>query len=162
MELESETTTFNILFVCTGNTCRSPLAQVATEEFIRRRSWKNVAVASAGVGAVDGSPASPNAVSAATERGYPLHDHVARLLTASMVEWADIVLGMTPSHLHVVDEMGGAGKSALLTAFIPGDGAGQPVPDPFGTDQESYREVLSHIEAAVESLLDELEPLISP
>jgi protein-tyrosine-phosphatase len=69
---------------------------------------------------------------------------------------------MGPSHMHVVRELGGAEKVSFVTEFLDGDGYAQPVADPFGGDQEHYREAFVQLEAAVTGLLDRLEPILSP
>src|SRR5690606_14203652 len=74
----STPTTYNLLFVCTGNTCRSPLAEAVARREIARRGWHNVAVRSAGVAAEPGSPATEEAVIAAAELGLDLSQHRSR------------------------------------------------------------------------------------
>ncbi len=155
-------TTYNLLFVCTGNTCRSPLAAAVARSALERRGWKHVAVQSAGLGALDGSPAAGNAVAVASEAGLDLAGHEAQALTPELVEWADLILGMGPSHLIGVAELGGADKVALVTDFLDGPELGQPIPDPFGADVQTYRRTLAQIERAVEGVLQRLEPILAP
>jgi protein-tyrosine-phosphatase len=154
--------TYNLLFVCTGNTCRSPMAAAAARSALARRGWQHVAVASAGVGALDGSPAAENAVIAGRELGLDLTGHHAQALTPELVEWADLILGMSPTHLLGVAELGGASKVALITDFLDGPDLGQPIQDPFGGDVQTYRRTLGQIERAVEGVLQRLEPILAP
>src|SRR4051794_7273086 len=93
------TTTFNLLFVCTGNTCRSPMAEAIARAELERRGWSNVRVASAGLAAAAGEPATREAVVVAARRGLDLGGHRARQLSAEIIGWADLVLGMSSSHL---------------------------------------------------------------
>src|SRR5215207_8062517 len=79
------TTVFRILFVCTGNTCRSPLAEAIARAEIERRGWKNVEVASAGLSAAEGSPATAEAVAVAGRAGIGLEGHRSRPLSPGMV-----------------------------------------------------------------------------
>jgi protein-tyrosine-phosphatase len=155
-------TTYNLLFVCSGNTCRSPMAEAIARALLRERGWAHVDVASAGTGAVTGSSASPEAVEVARERGLILDAHTSQPLTPELIGWADLVLAMGTSHMYVIRELGGAGKVSLVTDFVDGDGHGLPVADPFGGDEEQYRAAFSQIEDAVEGLLDRLEPILSP
>ena len=155
-------TTYNLLFVCSGNTCRSPMAEAIARGLLRERGWQHVDVASAGTGAVAGAAASPEAVEVSRARGLELDAHASRPLTAELVQWADLVLVMGTSHMHVVRELGGGDKVSLVTEFVEGEGYAQPVADPFGGDHEHYREAFDQIEAAVTGLLDRLEPILSP
>src|SRR5215207_8840018 len=108
------TTTFNILFVCTGNTCRSPLAEGIARDELQRRGWANVEVASAGLAAHAGAAASEFAVSVAERHGVSLDAHRSRSITPELVEWADLVLAMGPSHVGGVRRYGGAEKVLTL------------------------------------------------
>lgn len=157
-----EGTTYNLLFVCSGNTCRSPMAEAITRGLLRERGWTHVDVASAGTGAISGAAASPEAVEVAREHGLQLDTHASQPLTSELIAWADLVLVMGTSHIHAVRELGGGEKVSLVTAFVEGEGYAQPVADPFGGDQEHYREAFEQIEAAVGGLLDRLEPILSP
>lgn len=163
---ESEPTTYNLLFVCSGNTCRSPMAEAIAQEELRRRDWSHVTVASAGTaahaGVPAGVPASANAVEVAAEHGLELAHHRARPLTPDLIGWADLILAMSPSHLVVVGELGGGEKAALVTDFVDGPGAGATIEDPFGSDCDAYRRAFDQIGEAVRHLLQRLEPILSP
>jgi len=88
-----------ILVVCTGNICRSPIAEgILREELQRRLGGDAPDVISAGVSGWDGSPATPEAVEAATERGADISGHVARRLSRKDIERADLILCMAGEH----------------------------------------------------------------
>jgi len=160
---ESEPTTYNILFVCTGNTCRSPMAEVIMRRKLEERRWENVATGSAGIAAVVGEPAAGNAITVANDEGLNLEGHGARLLTHDLVDWADLILVMSPSHLKGVELMGGGQKTALVTEFEEGAASqGEPVEDPFGASLDAYRRTFRRLEEAISAVLDKIEPIIAP
>lgn len=158
-----ETTTYNLLFVCTGNTCRSPLAEVLARRELARRGWGHVSVASAGTNAAAGAPASAEALAVAARRGLDLGYHRSRPLTPDAVRWADLVLAMGPSHRASVQRLGGDDKVALLTDFAAGaDGIGHAVADPFGGSEAVYEETARELEALIAASLDRLAPILHP
>lgn len=145
-----------LLFVCSGNTCRSPLAERVARRAARERGLDGLEVRSAGTFAGRGAPASSGAVLAARRRGLDLSGHRSTPLGPDQVEWADLVLVMTHAHRRVADDIGGEGKSALVTEYLP-DGHpehGREVGDPAGGDVERYVDVLELLETAVGGVLD--------
>jgi protein-tyrosine-phosphatase len=126
---------FRLLFVCTGNTCRSPLAEVIARRRMADLGWHHVEVRSAGVGAWDGGPASSGSLAAAARHDADLSAHRSSRVTPELLEWADIVLAMSPSHVMHLVEMGAKSKAELLTTFAAeADPCGVPdfVSDPVG------------------------------
>jgi protein-tyrosine-phosphatase len=155
-------TTYNLLFVCTGNTCRSPMAEAVARHRIRQSGWTHVEARSAGVAARPGLHASEGALLVSGEAGLSLAGHRSQPLTPDLVDWADLILAMGPAHLEAIEELGGGEKAALLTGFLEGDDAGRPIADPFGYDIEPYRIAFAQIDDAVTALLRKLEPILSP
>lgn len=156
---------FRILFVCTGNTCRSPMAEAVARRLLEERGWSHVEVASAGASTLTGLPVSEGAMKAAASEGIDLSDHGSAQLTRERVEEADLILAMTPSNLSAAEALGGEEKSALLGGFAAGEeegGAAWAVPDPFGGDEAIYRETFESLERLVRKALDRLTPELSP
>src|SRR5881394_3423638 len=89
-----------ILFVCTGNVCRSPMAEGLFRHAVKGRG--DYRVLSAGVGAIDGQAPSPNAVRAMRELGIDISSQRSRMLTGELVGQADYIFGMTHSHVDSV------------------------------------------------------------
>ena len=147
-----------LLFVCTGNTCRSPMAASLARRLADERGLADLVIESAGTGAHDGTTASDGALLVSMEQGDDLNDHRARTLTARMVADADLILTMGERHLSRVRELGGAAKSYRLTDFATHGGAARDVGDPFGGDLETYRATREELEQAVRRVLERLAP----
>jgi protein arginine phosphatase len=122
----------SVLFVCTGNTCRSPFA-----EAVARLEGHDAE--SAGLGAHPGDQPPEDAIVVAHELGYDLSSHRARCLTEEMLERADIVVGMTAAHVAAV----GGGARLLGQADLD---------DPIGRGRDAYRRVYAQIETDVRKL----------
>jgi protein-tyrosine-phosphatase len=138
------------------------MAMAITEAAVQARGWTHVSVASAGVAAGPATPASLPAIEVVKEHGLDLGTHRSQQLTTDLVEWADLILVMSPSHLFSVSDLGGAEKVALLTDFVEGEGLGEPIEDPFGGDIEAYERAFEQIERAIGGVLARLEPILSP
>ncbi len=108
-----------ILFVCTGNTCRSSMA-AAIANHLQAERGLDIAVASAGMAAWEGAPATPAAVEAVAALGIDLRDHRARRVTAAMVAGADLVLTMEAAHRDRLQQLypEAAGKIFTLKEYV--------------------------------------------
>lgn len=148
----------SILFVCTGNICRSPMAEYLLRHSVPESSgW---VICSAGVAAPPEMPASEPAIEALDEIGIDLRPHRSRQLDQEMVAAATLIVVMTSSHRRLVWSIapGGAHKVVLLKSFDPAAGD-LDVEDPIGMSLEVYREVREEIRAALPGLIAFMEVL---
>jgi protein-tyrosine-phosphatase len=145
-----------ILFVCTGTTCRSALAEgIARREAIER-GLMDFDVGSAGTSAWNGAPASDGGLLVALEHGVDLSGHRARQLTREIVQENDVILVMGPHHLERAEALGGEGKAHLLTHYAAHGSTDRAVSDPFGGDLEVYRATYEELEKEIKRVFDRI------
>lgn len=148
----------NLLFVCTGNTCRSAMAEELMRCMIRQLGIEDLEVNSAGTDAYEGMPASYGACSVIEERGGDLFNHAAVQLTRGQIEDADLILTMGASHKARVLQLCPEAEGKVHTLLGYTTGAEQDIEDPFGGEQDVYLRTLDQIELALVVLLIRMYP----
>ena len=147
----------NIFFICTGNTCRSPLAEQIFNEQARDLSAHAF---SAGLDAKAGSSMSPGAADALTNLGYTPTAHSPIMVSTEAVEEADVILTFTKDQK---DELGQRFPAAIEKLFTiseyanRGTGVSVDVPDPYGKSAEVYEETAETIDSLVELIVSSLK-----
>ena len=131
----------NLLLVCTGNTCRSPMAEAIARDLLRD---EDAVVDSAGVSAGLGAAATPEALAAAAELGLDLSGHRSQPLTPERVAQADQILTMTAAHRDLV--LRAVPEAADRTSVLDEDG---DIADPFGGTLADYRVTAEQIKTAL-------------
>lgn len=146
-----------ILFVCSGNTCRSPLAEGLAKKILSDHKGKIAHISSAGTSAVDGFPASSLAVEIAKANSVDISGHKARLLNAAMIREADLIVAMASRHR---DAVGSIDPSALDHTFLITDFCDDEdgdILDPIGLGLELYKKTFRLIEKCIVQLGDKLD-----
>ena len=147
-----------ILFVCTGNVCRSPMAEGIFRQAVQGRG--DYRVTSAGLGAAEGSPPSAYAVQAVKELGIDISGLRSRMLTADLVDQADYIFGMTHSHIDTVKVLypQAEEKTFLLREFDETlDAFEKDISDPIGGSYVVYLNCRDQLEQGIASLLGFIE-----
>jgi protein-tyrosine-phosphatase len=145
-----------ILFVCSGNTCRSPLAEGIARRVLSDRIKIPIEFSSAGCSAFEGMPATQHAASVAAQHGVDLSKHRSRLLNRQSVKDADLIVTMADKHRKTVGviDPDALSYTVKITEFCNEFG---DVPDPIGGDRTEYERVYDLIERCIEAMAERLD-----
>lgn len=142
-----ESEKMKILFVCTGNTCRSPMAEGIFRKMIEEKKLDGIECSSAGLFAMTGDEVTPNSVKACERFGVDISKHRARRITAQLLDETDRFVCMTFEH------------AASLSLYVPQEKIiilGGGIPDPYGGDLETYIRCANFIKTALTAQFDEI------
>lgn len=145
--------TVRVIFVCTGNTCRSPMAAVMAKDWARQREPDGLSfeIESAGIAAGEGYPAADQAIETMREQGIDLAGHRSQIITPEMIDRADVILTMTPRHAETVMQM----APGSVHKVFPIDPV-HPIDDPIGQPVEVYRDVADQLRALIAARMQEM------
>ena len=132
------------------------MAEVIGRAIVATRHLGNVTVSSAGVAADEISSASEGALLIAMEHGLDLSRHRARQVTPALIDSADIILTMSPSHLLAIEGQGAQGRSHLLSAYATHGESARPVSDPIGAEISVYRDTFDELHALISRAFDRM------
>jgi protein-tyrosine phosphatase len=149
---------YRVLFVCTGNTCRSPMAAGALLHALGAEAGR-IHVSSAGTGAWEGQPASEYSIAVAERDGVDLGAHRSRRVTRELLRAADLVLVMEPAHAVEATRLGADPQRTFVLSEWPPPGEPElGISDPFGGSMEAYEEcwrrIRHHVERVMPLLLE--------
>lgn len=137
---------FRILFVCEGNTCRSPMAEVALRAKVPQPLVRSVEIMSAGLSTFNGLPVTEDAEFAAEQKGYDLTGHRSRQISGSLVESSDLILCMEPAQARYLQERFPDSADRIHALRLFASGVDKPIEDPFMKGLLAYIKTLTEID----------------
>lgn len=144
-----------ILFVCTGNTCRSPMAVGLVKKTLKKN--KEIKLISAGIIASKGLPASPNAIKVMAEEDIDISDHQTQPLTKELIGKSELVFVMTQWHkLEVIGLLEKPGKEVYLIKEFAKKNDDIDIPDPIGKSIDFYRHTRDEIKKCVDGIVKKI------
>jgi protein-tyrosine phosphatase len=148
----------NILFICSGNTCRSPLAKAYFDKICAEKKITNITTYSVGTATIDGLHISENSAKIAKEFNCDISSHSSRTLKKDYIDNADMIITMTTAHKNAVlriSQNSATEKIALLTDYA--DNPPSPdIADPFGSSLEDYKKCFLQMKPALDNLLSSI------
>lgn len=142
----------NILFVCTGNTCRSPMA----EAIFRHYAKESYEVQSAGLFAESGSDASAHAKHALENKGIAVN-HSSQQVTEELLDWADLIVTMTGSHRDNILIFYPHLSEKIITLYEAAGESKRDITDPYGGSLSVYKQTLDELEILIQRFIEKLE-----
>lgn len=148
----------NILFVCTGNTCRSPMAAGLLKHLLEDRNKQSYVITSAGTHTLPGMPASAHAIQVMQEQGIDISTHKSAVLDGNISEKADLILALTNGHADFIRDHfpASTGKTFVLSEYARKTGNPTDIADPAGGDLEDYRKTRDQIQEYLKLIVNKM------
>ncbi|MGM0555615.1 MAG: hypothetical protein ACQEVA_04465 [Myxococcota bacterium] len=144
-----------MIFICSGNICRSPMAEVMAQQMFAERGLSGMAISMGTLG-IHGRPAANNSIRAVDEIGIDLDGHRSQGVQAGMLELADRLVVMEPKHARSILDVDTAFAEKIVRLWEYVDEDLDGIPDPVGKDIEAFRVARDRIKDGLESWLDEI------
>ena len=147
-----------ILLICTGNTCRSSMAEAILKDMLRNSETitEDIRVLSAGIWAIEGQGASPHSIEVLKNKNIDLSNHRSRPLTRELIEESDLILTMTGNHKRQILNAMPKAKDKVFTLKEFAEEDNLDISDPYGQSIEVYSSTAEEIEKALKKVISKL------
>lgn len=157
----------NILFVCTGNTCRSSMAEGLLKDMIKKNKIDGIQVSSAGISAIEGQKANEKAIMVLRNKGIDISSHRSTQLTKKLIKEADLILTMTLAHAQIIEAISpeATGKVYTLRGYArkmiddKNYSGNFDIADPYGMGYNTYKSSMSEIESELKIIINNIDKL---
>ncbi len=147
----------SIIFVCTGNTCRSPMAEALMKKLLSEENINDIDVFSRGISVFENSPASDNSIEACKKYDIDLSYHKSKLLSADEIKMASLILTMTSEHKQAIISFMPECKDKIFSIYEFAFGQNKNISDPFGATQDVYEKCLDEIAVCLNEIVNKLK-----